>query len=206
MYYRRVNVFDAAHVCTAYDAYRATSCPPTRAHRQNIITATAGLLLLPYNSGWKARAQPYAHRRRVFRRLCVPQAQGCVASLISTAVLIHPQTKTPITMANIKVINEEGSIKCLRFGDDTRPLCHVSGQLGHLCQPCGREDQAAHILFESGTPQARREILRHEHNNLRLANIFTTMEYEAEMKTTEAWHIVVAAKTPERDALLRHWD
>jgi hypothetical protein len=26
------------------------------------------------------------------------------------------------------------------------------------------------------------------------------------MKTTEAWHIVVAAKTPERDALLRHWD
>ena len=107
-------------------------------------------------------------------------------------------------MANIKVINEEGSIKCLRFGDDTRPLCHVSGQLGHLCQPCGREDQAAHILFESGTPQARREILRHEHNKLRLANIFTTMEYEAEMKTTEAWHIVVAAKTPERDALLRH--
>ena len=75
-------------------------------------------------------------------------------------------------MANIKVINEEGSIKCLRFGDDTRPLCHVSGQLGHLCQPCGREDQAAHILFESGTPQARREILRHEHNKLRLANIF----------------------------------
>ena len=109
-------------------------------------------------------------------------------------------------MANINVINKEGSVKYLRCGDGTRPLCHVSGQLGHLCQPCGREDQAAHILFENGTPQARREILRREHNNLRLANIFTTMEYEAEMKTTEAWRIAVAAKTAERDALLRHRD
>ena len=200
MHYKGVNAFDTAHARMAYGAYRANSCPPKRAHGQNITTATAGLLLLPHNGGWQARAQPHA---RVFRRLCVPQAQGCAAPLISTAVLSHPQTETPIIMADI---NEEGSIKCLQFGDGTRLLCHVSGQLGHICQPCGHEDQAAGILFENGTPQARREILRREHNNLRLASIFTTMEYKAELRTTEVLRIAVAAKTAERDALLRHRD
>ena len=29
MYYKRVNVFDAAHACTAYDDYQANLFPPT---------------------------------------------------------------------------------------------------------------------------------------------------------------------------------
>ena len=106
-------------------------------------------------------------------------------------------------MADIDIVNADGSNKCIRFGDGTRPLCHVSGQLGHLCQPCSRENQAAHVIFENGTPQARREILQRENVNLGLVNVFATMEYKAEVKTTEAWRLLVAAKTAERDALLR---
>ena len=107
-------------------------------------------------------------------------------------------------MANINIVDEQGSVKCFRFGDGTKPLCHVEGQLGHLCQLCSRQDQAVRTLFDNGTPQARRELLQREHNNLRLAHAFTTMEHQAEIKATEAWRIAVAAKTAERDALLRH--
>ena len=134
-----------------------------------------------------------------------------VISLISTAVFVHThnvilldQTKPSVTMANINVLEEQGSVKCLRFNDGTKPVCHVEGQLGHLCQPCSHQDQAARALFDNGTPQARHELLQREHQNLRLAHVFTTAEHQAEASATEAWRIAVAAKTAERDTLLRH--
>ena len=109
-------------------------------------------------------------------------------------------------MADNDIVDEEGSNKCLRFGDGTPPLCHVRDQLGHLCQPCSREHQAAQATFEGSTPQARRELLQRENLNLRLANAFASMEYEAEVRTTEAWRLAVAAKISERDTLIRHRD
>ena len=69
-------------------------------------------------------------------------------------------------MANINILDEQGSTKCLRFSDGTKPVCNVEGQLGHLCQPCSRQDQAARTLFDNGTPQARCELLQREHQNL----------------------------------------
>ena len=103
-------------------------------------------------------------------------------------------------------VDDEGSNKCLRFGDGKPPLCHVSNQLGHLCQPCSREHQAAQATFEGSTPQARRELLQRENLNLCLANAFASMEFEAEVRVTEAWRRAVAAKTSERDVLIRHRD
>ena len=100
-------------------------------------------------------------------------------------------------------VDDEGSNKCLRFGDGKPPLCHVSNQLGQLCQPCDREHQAARATFEGSTPQARRELLQRENLNLRLANAFASMEYEAEVRVTEAWRQAVAAKASKRDALIR---
>ena len=110
-------------------------------------------------------------------------------------------------MADNNIVNDGGSNKCLRFGDGTPPLCHASNQLGgHLCQPCSREHQAAQATFEGSGPQARRELLQRENLNLRLANAFAMMEYEAEVRTTEAWRLAVAAKISERDAIIRHRD
>ena len=103
-------------------------------------------------------------------------------------------------------INARGSNLCIRFGDGTRPLCHVSGQLGHLCQLCSRESQAAQAAFENVTPQARRKLLERENANLRIVNVFATVEYEVKAKTTEAWRRAVTAKLAERDALLRFQD
>ena len=109
-------------------------------------------------------------------------------------------------MADRDIVNEEGSIKCIRFNDGTPPLCHVSDQLGHRCQPCTRENQAARATFEGSTPQARRELLRRENLNLRLANTFASVECEAEKRVTEVWHLAVTAKIAERDAMVRHRD
>ena len=71
------------------------------------------------------------HTDDEFRRLCVSQSTKLYR--FSHFNSSHNQTKTPIIMANNDIMNVEGSNKCLRFGDGTRPLCHVSGQLGHLC-------------------------------------------------------------------------
>ena len=109
-------------------------------------------------------------------------------------------------MAGRNIVDEEGSTKCIRFGDGTPPLCHVSDQLGHRCQPCTQENRAAQATFEGSTPQARHELLRRENLNLRLANTFTSMEYEAEKRITEVWHLAVTAKIAERDAIIRHRD
>ena len=113
------------------------------------------------------------------------------------------QTKTPIIMADIDAV---GSTRCIRFGDNTRPICHARGQLGHLCQPCSRESQAAQAAFDNGTPQERRELLQKENTNLRLVNVFANVEYEAEARTTEAWRRAVTAKLAERDTLFRFRD
>ena len=66
-------------------------------------------------------------------------------------------------------LEERSSARCLCFNDGTKPICHAEGQLGHLCRPCGRQDQAARILFDNGTPQARRALLHRESQNLRVA-------------------------------------
>ena len=114
---------------------------------------------------------------------------------------------TSIIMADNSIVHDGGSNKCLRFGDGTPPLCHASNQLGgHLCQPCSREHQAAQATFEGSGPQARRELLQRENLNLRLASAFASIEYEAEVRCTEAWRRAVAAKVSERDALIRQRD
>ena len=100
-------------------------------------------------------------------------------------------------------VNAVGSTRCIRFGDNTQPICHASGQLGHMCQPYSRESQAAQAAFNSGTPQERRELLQKENTNLRVINVLINVEYEAEARTTEAWRRAVTAKLAERDALRR---
>ena len=97
--------------------------------------------------------------------------------------------------------------RCLRFGDGTPPLCHTGNRPGgQLCQRCSQEHQAAQATFEGSGPQARRELLQKENINLRLANTFASLEYEAEVKCTEAWRRAVEAKVSERDALIRQRD
>jgi hypothetical protein len=53
------------------------------------------------------------------------------------------QTKTPITMANIDIMNAEGSNKCIRF-----------------------------TVYEGSGPQARRALLLKENQNLRLMSTY----------------------------------
>ena len=102
-------------------------------------------------------------------------------------------------MAN--VLEEQGNDKCFRFNDGTKPISGAKGQLGHLCRPCRRQDQAAQALFDNETPQARRMLLRQENQNLRMVRTLTTIEHQAEASATEAWRVEVA-KTAERDMLL----
>ena len=97
--------------------------------------------------------------------------------------------------------------RCIRFGDGTPPLCHTSNRpSGQLCQRCSREHQAAQAIFGGSGPQARRELLRKENTNLRLASTFTSLELGAEVECTEAWRRAVEAKISERDALIRQRD
>ena len=110
---------------------------------------------------------------------------------------------TSVIMADNNIVED----KCLRFGDGTPPLCHASNRPGgQLCQLCSQEHQAAQATFEGSGPQARRELLQRENINLRLANTFASMEYEAEVRCTEVWRRAVEAKVSERDALVRQRD
>ena len=97
--------------------------------------------------------------------------------------------------------------KCIRFGDGTPPLCHTGNRPGgQLCQRCSREHQAAQAIFEGSEPQARRELLRRENTNLRVASTLASLELGVEVRCTEAWRRAVEAKTAERDTLIRQRD
>ena len=97
--------------------------------------------------------------------------------------------------------------KCIRFGDGTPPLCHTGNRPGgQLCQRCSREHRAAQAIFEGSEPQARRELLRRENTNLRVASTLASLELGVEVRCTEAWRRAVEAKAAERDALIRQRD
>ena len=97
--------------------------------------------------------------------------------------------------------------KCIRFGDGTPPLCHTGNRPGgQLCQRCSHEHQAAQAIFEGSEPQARRELLRRENTNLRVASTLASLELGAEIRCTEAWRHAVEAKIAERDTLIRQRD
>ena len=97
--------------------------------------------------------------------------------------------------------------RCIRFGDDTPPLCRANGRpQGQLCQQCDNEHRFARDVYEGSGPQARQALLRKENQNLRLMSAFTSSELEAEVRCTEAWRQAVRAKTSERDMLIKQRD
>ena len=59
-------------------------------------------------------------------------------------------------------LNQHGTDQCSRFNDGTRPVCAAQGQLGHLCQPCLHQKQAAQALLGSESPRTRRMLLQRE--------------------------------------------
>ena len=59
-----------------------------------------------------------------------------------------------------QALAEQGTHRCFRFNDRTKPVCGAEGQLGHLCRPCCRQNQAAQALLDSESPRARWMLLR----------------------------------------------
>jgi hypothetical protein len=94
-------------------------------------------------------------------------------------------------------LDQHGTDRCFRFDDGTRPVCGAEGQLGHLCQPCLRQSQAAQALLGSESPRTRRMLLRRENRNLRIVRQFTDMEHRVVVSETEAWREALVAKEAE---------
>ena len=91
-------------------------------------------------------------------------------------------------------MNRNRSCDCHRFHDGTSPVCAVEATLGHMCQPCLKQNQTAQALLGSQSPRTQRMLLRRENRNLQMVRRFTDMEHRLVVSETLAWREAVASK------------